>query len=51
MTRILWAVTVILLVVWGLGLIFRVAGGFIHILLLCALVVLVYNLLARRTGV
>jgi predicted membrane metal-binding protein len=51
MTRILWAVTVILLVVWGLGLIFRVAGSFIHILLLCALVVLVYNLLARRTGV
>ena len=50
MAGILWAVTVILLVVWGLGLLFRVAGGFIHILLIFALVILVYNLLARRTG-
>lgn len=51
MTGILWAVTIILLVVWGFGLFFRVAGSFIHILLLVALVVIAYNLIARRTGV
>lgn len=41
---ILWGVVVILFVFWLLGFIFHVAGGLIHILLVIAVVVLLYNL-------
>jgi uncharacterized protein DUF5670 len=44
---ILWTVVVILVVLWLLGLIFHIAGGLIHILLVIALIVLVYNLITR----
>lgn len=44
---ILWAVVVVLVVLWLLGLLLHVAGGFIHILLIIALVVLLYNLFVR----
>ena len=50
--RVLWAVIVVLVVLWLLGLLLRVAGGFIHLLLVIALIVLIYNLVvgsrARR---
>jgi hydrogenase-4 membrane subunit HyfE len=41
---ILWAVVVILVVLWIIGLVAHLAGGFIHILLIVALIVLLYNL-------
>jgi Family of unknown function (DUF5670) len=42
--RLLWAVVVILVVLWLLGwLAFRVGGGLIHILIVVALIVLLYN--------
>jgi ABC-type multidrug transport system permease subunit len=41
---ILWAVVVILFVLWLLGFLFHVAGGLIHILLVIAVLVLLYNL-------
>ena len=44
----LWTVLLILLLMWALGLGFGVAGNFIHILLLVALVVLIVNLLQGR---
>jgi len=44
----LWTVIVILLVLWVLGFSFHVAGGLIHLLLLLAVIVLVFNLLAGR---
>ena len=44
----LWTIFVILLILWVLGFSFHVAGGFIHLLLLVALGVLVFNLLAGR---
>jgi hypothetical protein len=45
----LWTVFVILLVLWLLGLVSSYTlGGFIHILLVLALVVLVINLLSGR---
>ncbi|SEC65259.1 hypothetical protein SAMN05443246_4856 [Paenibacillus sp. GP183] len=44
----LWTIFVILLVVWGLGFAFHVAGGLIHILLVLALISLIYNLFAGR---
>jgi hypothetical protein len=45
----LWTVFVILLVLWLLGLVSSYTlGGFIHILLVLAIVVLVINLLSGR---
>ena len=49
----LWTVFVILLVLWLLGVMTSYTlGGFIHILLLLALVTLIFNLVSgRRTAV
>jgi hypothetical protein len=45
----LWTIFVILLVLWLLGLVSAYTfGGFIHVLLVLALVVLVFNLLSGR---
>ncbi len=44
----LWTLFVVLLVMWMLGFGFHVAGGLIHLLLVVALVVLVYNLITGR---
>jgi hypothetical protein len=47
----LWTIFVILLVLWLLGLVSSYTlGGFIHILLVLAIVVLVINLLSGRRG-
>lgn len=48
----LWTIFVILLVLWLLGLVSSYTlGGYIHILLVIAVVVLVFNLLSgRRTS-
>ncbi len=43
---------VVLFVAWLLGLVvFKVAGGLIHILLVIAVVVFIYNLVAGRRSV
>ena len=44
----LWYVLVILLVLWALGLGFHVAGSLIHVLLVVALVILVFQLISGR---
>jgi uncharacterized protein DUF5670 len=45
----LWTLFVILLILWLSGwLAFHIAGGLIHLLLVIALVVLVYNLVTGR---
>ncbi len=44
----LWTLFVVLLVLWMLGFGFHVAGGLIHLLIVVALVVLVYNLVSGR---
>ncbi len=41
---VLWAIVVILVVLWIIGLVAHIAGGFIHLLLVVALIVLLYNL-------
>ena len=47
----LWTIFVILLALWLLGLVSSYTlGGFIHILLVLALVVLVINLLSGRSS-
>jgi hypothetical protein len=46
----LWTVLAILLVLWLVGVITSVtAGGLIHLLLLVAVVVLIFNLLSGRS--
>lgn len=45
----LWTIFVILLVLWALGfLAFHVGGGLIHLLLVVAAVVLIYQLVTGR---
>ena len=47
----LWAIAVILVVLWALGLLVHIGGGLIHLLLVVALVVIAVNVLrSRRTG-
>ena len=46
----LWAIFVILVVLWVLGYGFHVAGDLIHIVLVVAVVVLLINLLKKRRG-
>jgi len=47
----LWTIFVIVLVLWLLGFSFHVAGSLIHLLLVLALIILIFNLLAgRRSG-
>jgi hypothetical protein len=49
-THMLWTIFVILLVLWLLGLVTAyTVGGFIHLLLVIAVVVLVIQLLQGRT--
>jgi hypothetical protein len=48
----LWTVFVILLVLWLLGVVTSYTlGGFIHILLLLALITLIFNLVSGRRTV
>jgi hypothetical protein len=44
----LWAIVLVLLVLWVLGfIIIHITGALIHLLLLVAVIVLVYNLVVR----
>jgi len=47
----LWTIFVILLVLWVLGFSFHVAGSLIHLLLVVALIVLLFNLFSGRRSV
>jgi hypothetical protein len=44
----LWTIFVVLGILWLLGFSLHVGGGLIHLLLVVALVVLVYNLVSGR---
>ncbi|MDR7073495.1 lmo0937 family membrane protein [Fictibacillus barbaricus] len=44
----LWTIIGILLVLWLLGVVFKVAGGIIHILLVIALIVFLINFFRGR---
>lgn len=48
MGSILWAIFVIVLVVWLLGLIASIGGSLIHLLLIVAAAILIYNLTVGR---
>jgi hypothetical protein len=48
----LWTIAVILLILWALGfLAFHVGGGLIHLLLVIAVIVVIWNLIAGRRSV
>ena len=44
----LWTFVVILVVLWVLGLAFKLASGLIHLLLVIALVLIVFQLITGR---
>jgi hypothetical protein len=46
----LYTVVVVLVVLWLLGLITHVAGGLIHLLLVVAVIILIFNLISGRRG-
>jgi Family of unknown function (DUF5670) len=47
----LWTLLIVLLILWLAGFSFHVGGGLIHLLLVLALIVLLYNLfVGRRTA-
>jgi hypothetical protein len=48
----LWTLVVLLLILWALGLAFKIAAGAIHLLLVIAVVLIIVNLITgRRTSV
>ena len=48
---VLWSIFALLLVLWMLGLVNDFGGAMIHLLLIGAVVVLVFNLLGSRRSV
>ncbi|HXR37556.1 MAG TPA: lmo0937 family membrane protein [Terracidiphilus sp.] len=44
----LWTIFVVLLVLWLLGFSLHIGGGLIHILIVIAVVVLIFNLISGR---
>lgn len=45
----LWTIAVILLILWALGfMVFPVAGGLIHLLLVIAVIVVIFQLVTGR---
>ena len=48
MGQLLWIILVIIVALWVIGLVAHIAGSFIHLLLVAALVILLYNLITGR---
>jgi Family of unknown function (DUF5670) len=55
LVNILWTVAVVLVVIWLLGLIFNLAAGalgwLLHLLLVVAVIIIIYNLVTGRRAV
>jgi hypothetical protein len=50
--RMLWTITIVLFILWLLGMVSSYTlGGWIHILLVLAVIVLIFNLLSGRRAV
>jgi hypothetical protein len=45
---VLWVIVGVLVLLWFLGLLLRAFGGFIHLLIIVALVIVIYRLLTGR---
>jgi hypothetical protein len=46
----LYTIVVVLIVLWLLGMVTHVAGGLIHLLLVIALIILIFNFISGRRG-
>lgn len=46
----LWTIFVVLVILWLLGFTLHIGGGLIHILIVIAVIVLIFNLLSGRRG-
>jgi hypothetical protein len=46
----LWTIFVILLVLWLLGFTLHIGGALIHLLIVIAVIVLIFNLISGRRG-
>jgi len=46
----LWAIAAILFVIWVLGLVFDILGGFVHILLVAAVIAVVFHFVKSAAG-
>jgi len=46
----LWTLVVLLVAFWVLGLLAHIGGALIHLLLVLAVIVFIYNLVTRRSG-
>jgi hypothetical protein len=51
MAGLLWTILVVLVVLWLLGFVAGIGGGLIHLLLVVAVIILVFNLLSGRSTV
>ncbi len=47
----LYTIAVVLVVLWLLGLLIHIGGGLIHLLLVIAVIVVIYNLITGRRNV
>ena len=47
MTNLIWGIISIMFVIWLIGLIGHIGGGLIHIALVVAAILLVYNLVTK----
>jgi hypothetical protein len=48
----LWTITIILVILWIIGLVSSYTlGGWIHLLLVLAIIILIFNLLSGRRGI
>jgi hypothetical protein len=48
MAGILWTIISVLFVLWLIGFLLHVGGGLIHLLLVAAVIVLIFNLVTGR---
>ncbi len=48
MVGIIWAIIVVMFVFWLLGFALHIGGGIIHLLLVIAVILLIYNLVTGR---
>lgn len=51
MAGILWAVAAVIVVLWLLGFALHIAGNLIHILLVLAVVVIIFNFVTGRRNI
>jgi hypothetical protein len=51
LANILWFIVAVIVVLWLLGFLFQIGGWFIHLLLIIAAVIILYNLFVGRRAV